>query len=52
MPKSTVRRLVSEIPLGRSGTPEEIAAAVAFFCDGPAFVTGQVMVVDGGRSLV
>jgi len=52
MPKSTVRKLVAEIPLRRSGTPEEIAAAVAFFCDGPAFVTGQVLVVDGGRSLV
>ena len=52
MPKATVRKLVAEIPLGRSGTPEEIAAAVAFFCDGPAFVTGQVLTVDGGRSLV
>jgi NAD(P)-dependent dehydrogenase (short-subunit alcohol dehydrogenase family) len=52
MPKSTVRRLVAEIPLGRSGTAGEIAAAVAFFCDGPGFVTGQVLVVDGGRSLL
>jgi pteridine reductase len=52
MPKSTLRKLVAEIPLGRSGTPGEIAASVAFLCDGPAFVTGQVLVVDGGRSLV
>jgi len=52
MPKATLRRLVAEIPLGRSGTPEEIAAAVAFFCDGPAFVTGQILTVDGGRSLI
>jgi pteridine reductase len=52
MPKSTLRKLVAEIPLGRSGTPAEIAAAVAFLCDGPAFVTGQVLTVDGGRSLL
>jgi pteridine reductase len=52
MPKATLRKLVAEIPLGRSGTPEEVAAAVAFFCDGPAFVTGQVLTIDGGRSLL
>jgi pteridine reductase len=52
MPKAAVAKLVAEIPLRRCGAPEEIAAAVAFFCDGPAFVTGQVLVVDGGRSLI
>jgi len=51
MPKTAVAKLVSEIPLGRCGTPEEVAAAVAFFCDGPGFVTGQILTVDGGRSL-
>ncbi|HET9794943.1 MAG TPA: SDR family oxidoreductase [Thermoanaerobaculia bacterium] len=51
MPKAAVAKLVSEIPLRRCGTPEEIAAAVAFFCDGPGFVTGEVLTVDGGRSL-
>jgi pteridine reductase len=51
MPKAAVAKLVAEIPLGRCGTPGEIAAAVAFFCDGPAFVTGQILTVDGGRSL-
>ena len=51
MRKDLVGKLVAEIPLRRCGTPEEIAAAVAFFCDGPAFVTGQVLTVDGGRSL-
>lgn len=52
MAKAAVARLVAEIPLRRCGTPEEIAACVAFFCDGPGFVTGQVLGVDGGRSLV
>jgi pteridine reductase len=38
-------------PLKRLGDPEDIAAAVGFLaCDAP-FITGQVIVVDGGRSL-
>jgi 3-oxoacyl-[acyl-carrier protein] reductase len=45
------RRFVRErIPLGRSGTPEEVAAAYAFLAsDEASFITGELLVVDGGQ---
>ena len=40
-------------PLGRSGTPVEVAAAIAFLCSaGASYITGQLLVVDGGNSMV
>jgi 3-oxoacyl-[acyl-carrier protein] reductase len=39
-------------PVGRSGTPEEVAAVIAFLCSPEAsYITGQLVVVDGGNSL-
>jgi pteridine reductase len=43
-------RIVATTPLARTGTPEEVAQAVHFLCTAP-FVTGQVLAVDGGRSI-
>jgi pteridine reductase len=45
------RRVTSRIPLGRIGTPEDIARTVVFLTSGPDFITGQVLAVDGGRSV-
>ncbi len=43
---------LASVPAGRWGAPEDIAHAVSFLAsDGAGFVTGQRIVVDGGRSL-
>ena len=45
----TQKMLVEETPLGRLGTPEDIAHAVAFLASEKAsFLTGQVLSADGG----
>jgi 3-oxoacyl-[acyl-carrier protein] reductase len=39
-------------PMGRPGTPEEVAAAISFLCSPAAsYITGQMLVVDGGNSV-
>jgi pteridine reductase len=43
-------RIVATTPLGRVGAPEDIAQAVHFLACAP-FVTGQILAVDGGRSI-
>lgn len=44
--------LLDNTPMGRFGAPEEIAAAINFFCSPEAaFITGQILCVDGGMAM-
>jgi NAD(P)-dependent dehydrogenase (short-subunit alcohol dehydrogenase family) len=44
-------RVIGQEPVGRMGSPEEIAAAVLWLCsDAAAFVVGHAMVIDGGQT--
>ena len=45
-------RVLASIPLGRWGTPEDVAGAALFLCSPAAsFITGTVLIVDGGQTL-
>jgi len=46
------RGILRTTPLGRVGRPEDIAEAVEFLLAGAPYVTGQILAVDGGRSVV
>ncbi|HEU0225410.1 MAG TPA: pteridine reductase [Steroidobacteraceae bacterium] len=43
------KRIVARTALRRTGTPEDVARAAIFFATEAPFVTGEVLVVDGGR---
>jgi 3-oxoacyl-[acyl-carrier protein] reductase len=52
LPAEVTARYLASVPAGRMGTPDDIAHAVSFFAsDQAAFITGQRIVVDGGRGL-
>ena len=50
--EDTIKEIVDYTPLGRIGTPQDIAEMVAFLCDDKAsFITGQIITIDGGLTL-
>lgn len=52
LPQNLVDVAVERTPLGRTGTAEDMAAAVAFLAsDEASFITGQVLAVDGGLAI-
>ena len=47
--EKTQAKILERIPMGRFGTPEDVAEAVIFLCsDGAGYITGQVLTIDGG----
>ena len=49
LPEQVLERMAKEVPLGRYGTPQELAAAVVFLAsDAASFITGVTLAVDGG----
>lgn len=52
LPEKTLAQLIEAQPTRRMGKPEDIANAVAFLLSGESdFITGQIIHVDGGRSI-
>ena len=48
---SALEAIRARIPQRRFGSPEDVVDAVKFLLAGPRFITGQILAVDGGRSL-
>ncbi len=46
-----MKRTAKKNPMGRNGTADDVTAGVMFFATAPSFITGQIMVVDGGLGL-
>jgi 3-oxoacyl-[acyl-carrier protein] reductase len=52
LPDELKETMLANTPLGRFGDPEDVAGAVRFLCsDAAAFVTGEVLLVDGGLGM-
>jgi len=51
LPEKTRQSIIREIALKRVGAPEDIAGAVLYLARDATYVTGQILAVDGGRSV-
>lgn len=52
LPDAAKEGILSKVPMGRGGKPEDVANAVAFLCSEESdYITGQVLCVDGGMAM-
>jgi pteridine reductase len=51
MSEATRKSILAQIPLNRSGTPDDIAGCVLYLVRDASYVSGQIIAVDGGRSM-
>jgi pteridine reductase len=51
MSGATKDAILEQVPLGRPGTPDDVANAVLFMAKDANYVTGQIIAIDGGRSI-
>ena len=50
-PAEKQAQYLRRVPLGRAGTPGDVAETVHFLCSGAEYMTGQILRLDGGRSI-
>jgi 3-oxoacyl-[acyl-carrier protein] reductase len=52
LPEEATNLMLANTPLGKLGDPEDVAGAVRFLCsDEASFITGEVLLVDGGLGM-
>ena len=50
-PREEIEKYLSRVPLKRAGTPQDVAETVTFLCREGSYITGQIIRLDGGRSV-
>lgn len=51
MPEATRQAILEQVPMGRPGDPADIAGCIVYLVRDAGYVTGQIIAVDGGRSI-
>lgn len=51
MPQETKEKIIRQIPLARAGSPRDIAEGVLYLARDAQYVSGQILAIDGGRSV-
>lgn len=51
-PKTNLRQIVKDVPAGRWASLDEVAQTLVFLLTGPAYITGEIIYLDGGRHLI